>query len=89
MNWCPEDLAWIDARIEATKTLIVAYEGALLAFADHNTQSYQLDTGQTRQLVTRAQLGSIELTLKRLESRLATLQARRGGSAQFNMRPSW
>jgi hypothetical protein len=89
MSNCCDQTAWLDARITKTKTLIEAYEDAVLAFADSNVQSYQLDTGQTRQLVTRAQLGSMQLTLSRLESRLATLEARRGGCAQFNMRPGW
>lgn len=84
-----DETEWLDARIAQTKALIEAYETALLAFADGNVQTYQLDTGQTRQMVTRAQLGSMDLMLKRLESRLATLLARRGGCAQFNMRPGW
>jgi hypothetical protein len=89
MTDCCDETAWLDARITKTKALIEAYEDAVLAFADSNVQSYQLDTGQTRQLVTRAQLGSVQLTLSRLEARLATLLARRGGCAQFNMRPGW
>lgn len=89
MVTCCDDTVWLDEKIAATKALIDAWEAAALAFADSNTQTYQLDTGQTRQMVTRAQLGSIDLTIQRLYSRLATLQARRGGCVQVNMRPGW
>ena len=88
MTDCCDETTWLDERITATKAMIVAYEDAVLALST-GAQSYQLDTGQTRQLVSKAQLGSVQLTLQRLESRLATLQARRGGCAQINMRPGW
>jgi hypothetical protein len=82
-----DDEAWTRSRIVATKALIVAYEAAILALST-GAQSYQLDTGQTRQLVTKAHLGSLELTLKRLESRLSTLQQKLG-KARFYVRPGW
>lgn len=82
-----DDDAWIRARIVATKALIVAYEAAILALSTGH-QSYQLDTGQSRQFVTKAQLGSLDLALKRLEARLATLQQKLG-KARFFVRPGW
>lgn len=82
-----DDTAWIKARIAATKALIVAYEAAVLALST-GAQTYQLDTGQSRQLVSKAQLGSLELTLKRLEARLSTLQQRLG-RGRFYVRPGW
>jgi hypothetical protein len=82
-----DDSEWVMERIEATKALIVKYEEALDAFA-LGAQSYSLDTGQTRQVVTRSQLGSIQLTLSRLESRLSTYQARMG-CARLVVRPHW
>jgi hypothetical protein len=88
MTDCCDETEWLDQRIARTRELIVVYEDAVEALAG-GAQSYQLDTGQTRQLVSKAQLGSLQLTLQRLETRLATLQARRGGCAQFNMRPGW
>jgi hypothetical protein len=81
------DLAWTNERIAATKALIVVYEAAVDALAS-GAQSYQLDTGQTRQLVSKAQLGSLQLTLSRLESRLSTYQQRLG-KARFYLRPGW
>jgi hypothetical protein len=89
MTDCCDETAWLDRKITETMALIDAWEAAQLAFADSNTQTYQLDTGQTRQMVTRAQLGSIDLTIQRLYSRLATLRARKGGCSQFNLRPGW
>lgn len=73
------DSTWLDERIDATKTLIVAYEAAILSLAG-GAQSYTLDTGQTRQTVTRAELGSLRIQLGELENRLATLDARRCGA---------
>lgn len=78
---------WLSERLERTKALIVAYEDALEAISS-GAQNYTLDTGQTRQVVTKAQLGSIQLTLQRLETRLATLQQRLCGAPQY-VRPGW
>jgi hypothetical protein len=83
-----DDEAWIRARIVSTKALILAHEAAILALSTGGAQSYQLDTGQTRQLVTKAHLGSLELALKRLEARLSTLQQKLG-KARFYVRPGW
>jgi hypothetical protein len=82
-----DDRTWIDERIAATKALIVTYEAAIDALSS-GAQSYQLDTGQTRQLVSKPQLGSLQLTLSRLESRLSTYQQRLG-RARFYLRPGW
>ena len=82
-----DDVTWNAERIAATKLLILKYELAISALSD-GAQSYQLDTGQTRQLVSKAQLGSLQLTLARLEARLATLQMR-FGRARFYVRPGW
>jgi hypothetical protein len=82
-----DDKDYVRARIVATKALIVAYEAAILALST-GSQSYQLDTGQSRQFVTKAQLGSLQLTLARLEARLATLQQQLG-RARFQVRPGW
>lgn len=82
-----DDTTWIQARITATKALIVAYEAAVLALST-GAESYQLDTGQSRQYVTKAQLGSLRTTLSELETRLSTLQ-QKIGRGRFNVRPAW
>jgi hypothetical protein len=84
-----ERIAWLDARIAKTKTLIEKYEDAIDALsAPGGAESYSLDTGQTRQSVTRANLGSLQATLDSLENRLSTLYARRNG-ASVNVIPGW
>lgn len=83
---CCDD-TWIRDRIAAKKAQILAYEAAITALAS-GAQSYQLHTGQTQQLVTRANLGSMRLLVQGLESDIATLQARLG-CGRFNVRPGW
>jgi hypothetical protein len=81
------DTAWLDERITKTKALIVAYEDAIAALST-GAQTYTLDTGQTRQSVTRAQLGSLRETLAELEVRLSGLDARLNGAGAY-ARPNW
>jgi len=84
---CESENDWLDARIVRTRTLIAAYEDAIETLAA-GAFSYTLDTGQTRQSVTRSNVSSLRLILDQLENRLATLQARRcGGSVR--MVPGW
>lgn len=77
------DSAWLQERIDKTKAMIVAYEDAILALSTDNVFQYSLDTGQTRQTVTKQQLGSLRLQLDQLENRLATLQARLCGGSTY------
>ncbi len=82
------DAAFIAARITATKAQIVAYENASLALAS-GVQSYELDTGQSVQKVTKLNLASIQRTLDSLYNRCATLEARLNGSGVTHVRPGW
>lgn len=76
-------------RIVVTKSLIVAYEGAVLALgAANGVQSYTLDTGQSKQTVTRADIASLNTMLDSLYNRLATMEARLNGAA-LTARPCW
>ena len=75
------DTTWLEARIAKTKTLIEAYEDAITTLSTGGVQMYSLDTGQTRQMVSRAQLSQLKNTLAMLENRLATLEARLNGAA--------
>jgi hypothetical protein len=70
-----DDAEWIAKRITATEASIEAHEAALTALAG-GAQSYSLDTGQTRQTVTKANLTEIRNALNSLENRRATLKAR-------------
>jgi hypothetical protein len=81
------DRQWLEERVTKTKALIVAYEDAMIALAG-GAQSYTLDTGQTRQTVTKADVGSMRLMLDALESRLAWLEMRLCG-ASIRVTPGW
>jgi len=80
------DASFIQARITATKVLIVAYEDALTALAG-GVQSYTLDTGQTRQTVTKLDVTQLNKIVGSLYNRCATLEARLNGSGVLIARP--
>lgn len=69
------DNKWYRDRIARTRQAIERYEDAIEALSS-GAQTYHLDTGQTRQIVTRAQLSQLKNTLQYLENRLSTLEAR-------------
>lgn len=81
----PITKAFLDDRIAAAKKEIVALEAAILAVAG-GMQQYTLDTGQTRQTVTKANLGSMRLQLDSALNRLSMLCQRRDGTSTFNAR---
>ena len=87
------DAAYLTERITVTKNLIDVYEAALLAFGDNEAgggvQSYKLDTGQTVQWVTRADLGQLNRTLTGLYNRLSMFQVRLNGSGVVTVRPAF
>lgn len=78
---------FLQARIDRTQALIIAYENAIEAIAN-GAQSYQISTGQTTEMVTKINVWRAEQTLQRLEARLDRLCARQGGSG-LNARPGW
>ncbi len=81
---------FLSDRITATKAIIVAYEEAILALSGAGAiESYQLDTGQSIQRVTRSNLKELNTTLDGLYSRLTTMQARQTGSGVVIARPAW
>jgi hypothetical protein len=82
------DAAFIQARIDSTKAQIVAYEDAVTALAG-GVQSYTLDTGQTRQTVTKLDLSALQRALDAMYNRLVTLEARLNGSGTVTTRPAW
>ncbi len=83
-----DDSTWLDARIAAVEAQIIAYEEAILALGTDNMQSYTLDTGQSRQTVTRANMSELKNILAGLENKRSTLLVRRNGSG-FHGRPSF
>lgn len=83
-----DETTWLTARIAATEAAIIAYEAGITALATGGVQTYTLDTGQTRQSVTKANLSEMKLALNSLENRRATLIARRDG-ASVNVVPGF
>lgn len=83
------DRTFLAARIEATKTTIVAYETAITALGDNGAiESYTLDTSQSRQVVTRGDIPRLNAMLDSLYNRLAVFEARMYGGA-VTVRPAW
>lgn len=67
---------WLEARVAATKAQIESIEDAILQLSTGAVQSYALDSGQTRQSVTKLDLGSLRLQQDQLYTRLEWLKAR-------------
>ena len=80
--------SFIQGRIDSTKLQIVAYEDAALALAS-GVQSYTLDTGQSRQTVTKLDAKEIQRMIDSLYNRCATLGVRLNGSGTTTVRPAW
>jgi len=83
------DSTFLLARIEATKTQIIAYENAIDALVSGGVESYTLDTGQTKQTVTKLNLDSLQKFLDSLYNRLSVLEARYNQSGTVIGRPGW
>lgn len=81
---------WLD-QIATTQARIVALQEAALNIETGAIESYTLDTGQTRQTVTKANIAMLERVLGSLLNRLATLEARCniGGAGTTIVRPSF
>jgi hypothetical protein len=79
----------IQARIDATKLLIVAYEDAMLAIGTGGVESYTLDTGQSRQTVTKFDIDKLNKILDSLYNRCITLELRLNGGGQHIARPGF
>lgn len=83
------DAAFLQERITATKAEIVALENAAIDLSSGAIISYTIDTGQSRQVVTRSSVSTINPVIDSLYNRLATLEARLNGSGTVIGRPAW
>lgn len=83
------DGSFLKQRIESTKAQILALDDAITQITAGYVESYTIDTGQTRQTVTRANLASYQRVLDSLENRLATLQQRLDGRSTTNGMAAW
>ena len=80
---------FIQEQIVATKALIVEYQNAVLDLTAGRIQRYTLDTGQSRQDVTKIDAAILNDQIDGLYNRLATLQARCTGSGVVIVRPAF
>jgi hypothetical protein len=80
---------FLQGRITATQNQIIAYEAAIDALVAGGAQNYMLDTGQSRQSVTKLDLATLQKNLDAMYNRLVTLEARLNGSGTVTTRPAW
>ena len=80
---------FLSDRSAVIKAQIVAYEDAITAIVSGGAQSYSLDTGQSRQSVTKLDVSRLQSDLDGLYNRLVTLEARLNGSGTVTARPAW
>ena len=76
-------------QVPAIKAKIVAYNAAIVGIASGAIQSYELDTGQSRQKVTKVNLSVLEDTVAALMNQLTTLEARLCGTGAVHVVPSF
>jgi hypothetical protein len=77
------------ARISKTESLIEAMEDAVLNLTTGGMSSYTIDTGQTRNTVTKADIGSLNSQLNILYQRLAYFEHMASGGGETIVRPCW
>lgn len=75
-------------QIVSIQLQIVAYNAAITALGN-GVQSYNLNTGQSQQSVTRTNLGELTRTRDGLMNQLVTLNARITGSGVVQVVPAW
>jgi hypothetical protein len=68
MTISSDDSVWITQQIQISEQAIAAINAAIIALAS-GAQSYELDTGQTRQRVTKANLDGLGKMLTMYEER--------------------
>ncbi len=79
---------WLDQLTKA-KVLAVAVDAAILALTTGGVQSYELDTGQSKQRVTKLDLDRLNAMYDSALNRVATLEARMHGSGVVIAGAGW
>lgn len=69
--------AFLAAQLEQTEQMITATNTAIIAILG-GAQSYTLDTGQSRQTVTKSTLGELRLALRELDNRRKEIRSELG-----------
>lgn len=76
-------------RIQKAKERIVSYEDAIDQLLANQIESYQLDTGQSVQRVTKMNIEVLEKAIDTLLNRCATWEARITGCGTTYVRPGF
>jgi uncharacterized protein YjcR len=87
-----DEIARLEARLIRTEAIILKLEDEIEK-ATSGAQMYQLDNGQTRQLVTKAQLTQLQNALAYFEDRRKRiklqLESLKGGGTVVYVKPGW
>ena len=81
--------AFLTAQLTAIEAQITAYNAAILALATGGVESYTLDTGQSRQTVTKLNLDSLNNVVDGLLNQRAVIRARCTGNGVLIGRPGY
>lgn len=79
---------WYEQRLAKAMAHVEELEEAISGLLDGSIQTYQLDSGNTRTLVSKQQMSPMYLALQRAEARVSALEARVCG-ASSRILPDW
>lgn len=88
MNDCCDDRAFWQGRLDKKKAQLAECDDAISALTA-GAQTYSIDTGQTRQTVTKANLTELRNRASTLEAEISALMQRLGGCGTLQVRPAW
>lgn len=81
--------ALLEAQVAPLKVKLTEMITASTGLVTGAIQSYELETGQTRQKVTKANIATLEAAISSLMNTLTTLEARLRGCGAVHVIPSW
>ncbi len=83
------DNTTLKAQLAKLNILIDAYIDAITAITTGEQQSYSLDTGQSKQTVTKLNVSSFIKTYTALLNACTMLEVRLNGGGSVTVRPQW
>ena len=83
------DNTFVQDRITSIKARIIALEDASIALATGGIESYTIDTGQSRQTVTKMNIEQIQNVIDGLMNQLVVYEARITGNGVLIGRPGF
>lgn len=81
--------AFLRQQISAIEAQITAWQAAATALGAGQIASYSLDTGQSKQNVTNANIQVLNDAIDGLYNRLETLEIRLNGGGTVTVTPGW